>query len=146
MTITRVSPGVVKVERQAMSLSERAYLPQVVAGMFRTIKHLVKNIVDRHEGRMIFSSVYGEGSTFGFQLPASETPVTLVEGDTETAPYGMSVSMDTDQRDNAEGGQDHHPENDGGTSGFPQTTIRDSHSARHRRLPRGRAAAAGYDL
>ncbi|NWF69607.1 MAG: PAS domain S-box protein [Chloroflexi bacterium] len=34
--------------------------------------HLVKNIVDRHNGRMIFSSVYGKGSTFGFSLPAKE--------------------------------------------------------------------------
>jgi signal transduction histidine kinase len=34
--------------------------------------HLVKNIVDRHNGRMIFSSVYGEGSTFGFTLPAAK--------------------------------------------------------------------------
>lgn len=30
--------------------------------------HLVKNIVERHEGEMIFHSVYGEGSTFGFEL------------------------------------------------------------------------------
>lgn len=31
--------------------------------------HLVKNIVERLEGKMIFESVYGEGSTFGFKLP-----------------------------------------------------------------------------
>ena len=31
--------------------------------------HLVKNIVERHRGEMIFSSVYGEGSTFGFKIP-----------------------------------------------------------------------------
>jgi PAS domain S-box-containing protein len=31
--------------------------------------HLVKNIITRHGGKMIFKSVYGEGSTFGFQLP-----------------------------------------------------------------------------
>jgi signal transduction histidine kinase len=30
--------------------------------------HLVKNIVDRHLGKMIFSSTYGQGSTFGFAL------------------------------------------------------------------------------
>jgi PAS domain S-box-containing protein len=35
--------------------------------------HLVKNIVDRHEGKMIFNSVYGEGSTFGFSLPLAES-------------------------------------------------------------------------
>lgn len=34
--------------------------------------HLVKNIVERHNGTMIFSSVYGQGSTFGFRLPLSK--------------------------------------------------------------------------
>ncbi len=33
--------------------------------------HLVKNIITRHTGKMIFHSVYGEGSTFGFQIPLS---------------------------------------------------------------------------
>jgi len=32
--------------------------------------HLVKNIVERYDGEMIFSSVYGDGSTFGFKMPA----------------------------------------------------------------------------
>jgi PAS domain S-box-containing protein len=31
--------------------------------------HLVKSIVERHGGEMIFRSTYGEGSTFGFKLP-----------------------------------------------------------------------------
>jgi signal transduction histidine kinase/DNA-binding response OmpR family regulator len=31
--------------------------------------HLVKNVVERMGGAMIFHSVYGEGSTFGFRLP-----------------------------------------------------------------------------
>jgi signal transduction histidine kinase len=31
--------------------------------------HLVKNIVERHKGRMLFESTYGEGSLFGFELP-----------------------------------------------------------------------------
>ncbi|MFW5691228.1 MAG: histidine kinase N-terminal 7TM domain-containing protein [Chloroflexota bacterium] len=31
--------------------------------------HLVKNIIDRHGGTIIFRSVYGSGSTFGFSLP-----------------------------------------------------------------------------
>jgi signal transduction histidine kinase/tetratricopeptide (TPR) repeat protein len=31
--------------------------------------HLVKNIIERHNGEMIFRSTYGEGSTFGFTLP-----------------------------------------------------------------------------
>jgi signal transduction histidine kinase len=31
--------------------------------------HLVKNIIQRYDGEMIFSSVEGAGSTFGFKLP-----------------------------------------------------------------------------
>ncbi len=31
--------------------------------------HLVKNIVERHHGRVLFHSEYGKGSTFGFALP-----------------------------------------------------------------------------
>ena len=31
--------------------------------------HLVKSIIERHEGEMHFKSVYGTGSTFGFELP-----------------------------------------------------------------------------
>lgn len=31
--------------------------------------HLVKNIIERHNGKVLFESVYGEGSTFGFRLP-----------------------------------------------------------------------------
>ena len=34
--------------------------------------HLVKNIVDRHDGRVIFRSEYRKGSTFGFELPLVE--------------------------------------------------------------------------
>lgn len=30
--------------------------------------HLVKNIIERHQGKMRFRSVYGQGSTFGFEL------------------------------------------------------------------------------
>ncbi|MFQ3660169.1 MAG: PAS domain-containing sensor histidine kinase [Anaerolineae bacterium] len=37
--------------------------------------HLVKNIIERHGGQMIFSSVYGQGSTFGFRLPLSKDPL-----------------------------------------------------------------------
>lgn len=33
--------------------------------------HLVKNIVERHGGQVVFHSVYGQGSTFGFDLPAA---------------------------------------------------------------------------
>lgn len=31
--------------------------------------HLVKNIITRHDGQMIFQSTYGQGSTFGFKMP-----------------------------------------------------------------------------
>ncbi len=31
--------------------------------------HLIKNIIERHNGSLIFESVYGDGSTFGFRLP-----------------------------------------------------------------------------
>lgn len=31
--------------------------------------HLVRNIIERHKGQMVFESVFGEGSTFGFILP-----------------------------------------------------------------------------
>lgn len=35
--------------------------------------HLVKNIIDRHGGAMRFKSVYGDGSTFGFELPLADS-------------------------------------------------------------------------
>lgn len=35
--------------------------------------HLVKNIVERHKGRMIFRSRHKEGSTFGFQIPVPKS-------------------------------------------------------------------------
>ena len=34
--------------------------------------HLVRNIIQRHKGQMIFNSIYGEGSTFGFMLPVHD--------------------------------------------------------------------------
>lgn len=34
--------------------------------------HLVKNIVERHNGRISFNSMYGKGSTFGFSLPLAQ--------------------------------------------------------------------------
>jgi PAS domain S-box-containing protein len=34
--------------------------------------HLVKNIIDRHDGRVFFRSEYQKGSTFGFELPLVE--------------------------------------------------------------------------
>jgi len=36
--------------------------------------HLVKNIVQRHQGSIIFQSEYGTGSTFGFTLPLKSQP------------------------------------------------------------------------
>ena len=40
---------------------------------------LVKSIVERHQGRVHFHSVYGEGSTFGFDLPlvTSHSPIAI---------------------------------------------------------------------
>lgn len=35
--------------------------------------YLVKKIVEKHSGSMIFKSVYGEGSTFGFRLPLAKS-------------------------------------------------------------------------
>ncbi len=37
--------------------------------------HLVKNIVERHNGRMRFHSTYGRGSMFGFEIPSVRTGV-----------------------------------------------------------------------
>jgi PAS domain S-box-containing protein len=34
--------------------------------------HLVKTIIERHKGKMIFESEYGQGSTFGFELPLTD--------------------------------------------------------------------------
>lgn len=36
--------------------------------------HLVKNIIERHNGVLRFHSVYGQGSTFGFELPLVTVP------------------------------------------------------------------------
>lgn len=36
--------------------------------------HLVKNIIERHNGHIIFNSTYGKGSTFGFRLPRCLEP------------------------------------------------------------------------
>jgi two-component system phosphate regulon sensor histidine kinase PhoR len=36
--------------------------------------HLVKNIINRHDGEMIFESVYGKGSRFGFNIPLLTSP------------------------------------------------------------------------
>jgi signal transduction histidine kinase len=33
---------------------------------------LVRNIIERHRGEIIFKSKYGEGSTFGFKLPCDK--------------------------------------------------------------------------
>jgi NADH-quinone oxidoreductase subunit I len=44
MPVTKVQEGVVKVIPRPLSLSERLYLPQVLAGMFITIGHLFKNL------------------------------------------------------------------------------------------------------
>jgi NADH-quinone oxidoreductase subunit I len=45
-SITRVSPGVIKVHRTKLSFAQRTYLPQVISGMFVTLRHLLKNLVN----------------------------------------------------------------------------------------------------
>jgi PAS domain S-box-containing protein len=37
--------------------------------------HLVKNIIERHNGRMRFHSTFGRGSMFGFEMPSVRTGV-----------------------------------------------------------------------
>jgi signal transduction histidine kinase len=37
--------------------------------------HLVKRIVERHSGEIRFTSEYGKGSTFGFQIPIMRRPI-----------------------------------------------------------------------
>jgi len=44
MAITRIGPGVIKVEREKLSISDRLYIPQIVKGMFLTLGHLLKNL------------------------------------------------------------------------------------------------------
>jgi len=34
--------------------------------------HLVKNIIERFDGTLVYKSIYKEGSTFGFDIPVSE--------------------------------------------------------------------------
>ncbi len=46
MEITRVAPGIVRVERHKQTLSERLYLPAVISGMFVTLGHLIKNLLN----------------------------------------------------------------------------------------------------
>lgn len=40
---------------------------------------LVRNIIERHKGEIIFSSKYGEGSTFGFKIPATSVSTQHIE-------------------------------------------------------------------
>ena len=44
MPIVRVKPGVVRVEPRKLNISERLYLPRIVAGMFLTLRHLLYNL------------------------------------------------------------------------------------------------------
>src|SRR3954465_5485885 len=44
MNVTRVRPGIVRVERTPLTVLDRLYLPQVIAGMMVTIGHLMKNL------------------------------------------------------------------------------------------------------
>ncbi len=106
--------------------------------------HLIKQIIERHYGLVMFESTYGEGSTFGFQLPASETPSAILESDNETSPYGAYVILDedvnSDQRHEAEGGYDKPDRKDSGSAEYPRSA-RDDQSNRQHKINRGRAAA-----
>lgn len=46
---------------------------------------LVRNIIERHKGEIIFNSTYGEGSTFGFKLPCTTSSTNNHTSDTLTA-------------------------------------------------------------
>jgi len=58
-------------------LQERLFSPFYRAQTEQTVHihgtglglHLVRNIVERHQGRTFFRSTHGQGSTFGFRLP-----------------------------------------------------------------------------
>ncbi len=45
---------------------------------------LVRRIIERHHGKLIFSSMYGTGSTFGFKLPLAEEQSTLITSEEQT--------------------------------------------------------------
>jgi PAS domain S-box-containing protein len=86
--------------------------------------HLIKQIIERHYGTVTFESRYGEGSTFGFQLPLTEEPVGLTEGDTALAPGG-SMTADT-QRDSTMSGEESGYSAEGAdiVDDFPQNVYR----------------------
>jgi NADH-quinone oxidoreductase subunit I len=44
MQVTRVQPGIVKVSPHKMSLGDRLYIPQIIKGMFVTLRHLLHNL------------------------------------------------------------------------------------------------------
>ena len=50
--------------------------------------NLVKNIVERHQGKMIVQSVYGQGSVFGFFLPVHEPASDLMSSSEVLAQIG----------------------------------------------------------
>ena len=45
MQVTRIQPGIVKVSPHKMSLGDRLYIPQVIKGMFVTLRHLLHNLM-----------------------------------------------------------------------------------------------------
>ena len=45
MPFERVKPGVIKVVPRKLTFAERIYLPKVIAGMFVTLRHLIRNLL-----------------------------------------------------------------------------------------------------
>jgi PAS domain S-box-containing protein len=55
--------------------------------------HLVKNIIERHNGVLRFHSVYGQGSTFGFQMPVAPGAPETMPAEADHEPAGEAQSQ-----------------------------------------------------
>lgn len=56
--------------------------------------HLVKNIITRHNGEIVFRSAYGQGSTFGFELPRLLHKLPTSERATQQVPAVIDLFPD----------------------------------------------------